>query len=85
MKRYTYDICVAGQRADCHTVKQVADFINYATGVPLVSKNVILNYFTRPHLASKRLFHSTDGAPPYIQLDRKIMPASRSPVECKTH
>eukprot|EP01048_Picozoa_sp_COSAG05_P021694 COSAG05_NODE_4075_length_1685_cov_1.432535_2_plen_87_part_00 len=85
MKRYIYSICVANQRADCHTVGQVAHFINSATGVPLVSPHIILNYFTRPHLANKRLFHNVDGAPPFIQLQRTVVtPTSSSPKECKT-
>jgi hypothetical protein len=80
MKRYTYNILVAGKNSECFSTKEVSAFINSAVGVPIVSTNMILNYFSRPHLVNKRLFHSNDDTPPVIQLRRaETITASSSP------
>ena len=56
MKRYTYNISVVGKHLECASVRQAAELINSAVGVPLVSPHMILNYFSRPHVVNKRLF-----------------------------
>eukprot|EP01048_Picozoa_sp_COSAG05_P002687 COSAG05_NODE_114_length_18068_cov_60.696422_7_plen_82_part_00 len=60
MKRYTYNILVAGKNSECFSTKEVSAFINSAVGVPIVSDNMILNYFSRPHLST---YESKTGRP----------------------
>ena len=81
MHRYRYTIRVVGQTSQCHSVKDAAAFINTATGVPIVSPHMLLNYFTRPHLVNKKLFCSSDGhAEPVIQIHREAVAKGVTPA-----
>ena len=64
MKRYTYTVSVLGQTYECASLREVGECCNRAFGAPIISIDVLLNYFSRPHVVSKRLLGS------HIQLSR---------------
>ena len=64
MKRYTYTVSVVGQTYECGSIREVGECCNRAFGAPIISIDVLLNYFSRPHVVSKRLLGS------HIQLSR---------------
>jgi hypothetical protein len=64
MKRYTYTVTVLGQTYECGSLREVGECCNRAFGAPIVSVDMLLNYFSRPHVVSKRLLGT------HIQLSR---------------
>ena len=70
--RYTYNVTILrplrcdGQtlgthqdEASCKSIKEVEQFIANTLGFELVSRDMISNYFLRPHLCSKKLLGQT--------------------------
>ena len=52
MKRYTYTVTVLGQTYECGSLREVGECCNRAFGAPIVSIDMLLNYFSRPHVVS---------------------------------
>lgn len=70
--RYTYHITIQkplrcdGQTlgthrdtASCASVNEAQQFINRSLGIELVTRDMVSNYFLRPHLSNKKLFGQT--------------------------
>jgi len=55
MKRYTYTVIFRDQTFTCDSTREVAECCNSAIGMPLVSMDMVLNYFTRPDVVSDRM------------------------------
>ena len=68
MIRYTYHVSVGNQHATCQDVNTVIVFVNSMIGCDLLSRNMVYNYFSRPHLANKRLF----GTRALVQISRDV-------------
>ena len=64
MKRYTYIVICRDQTFTCDSTREVAECCNSAIGMPLVSMDMVLNYFSRPSVVSKRMLGT------HIQLSR---------------
>ena len=61
-------VSVGNQHATCQDVNTVIVFVNSMIGCDLLSRNMVYNYFSRPHLANKRLF----GTRALVQISRDV-------------
>ena len=52
--KYLYSANIKGNRYECSQVKNLAKKINEAYDYPVVSNNVLYNYFTRSHKMKRR-------------------------------
>ena len=57
MKQYTYSVEVLGLSAELPNVESLVCFVNDALGCDLITSHMVFNYFTRPAVASKRVFN----------------------------
>ena len=57
MKLYTYNVEVLGQFTECPNVESLVAFVNETLGCDLITSHMVFNYFTRPAVASKRVFN----------------------------
>ena len=58
MKKYAYTIIVGDHESTVYSVAAATVFANKQIGCELISTNMIFNYFSRPHVASKKIFGS---------------------------
>ena len=52
--KYLYSANIKGNRYECSQVKNLTKKINEAYDYPVVSNNVLYNYFTRSHKMKRR-------------------------------
>ena len=57
MKQYTYNVEVLGHSAECPNVESLVTFVNETLGCDRITTHMVFNYFTRPAVASKRVFN----------------------------
>lgn len=53
--RYTYKVLILGQAFECASVREVVNRCNEVLGAPTLTSDTLLNYFSRPHVVSKRV------------------------------
>lgn len=74
-KLYVYHIQINDFAATCHSVREAVSTINEHIGLPVATKNNLVNYFTRPEKASKRVFNQ-------VVKVRREMGTPKNPLMC---
>jgi hypothetical protein len=69
-KRYVYTVRYNDYECTCGDMSEVAKAINERSGLPVITRDMVNNYFVRPNKANKRLFS-------WINIQRTALPTAK--------
>jgi|EP01047_Picozoa_sp_COSAG01_P075631 hypothetical protein len=84
---YTYNITLTNRKKEesfeCKSVREAVNTINDHIGLDLVTCDSFKNYFTRPDVASKRVFGKIVNATRVPRRAKRVIPYANLPhAEC---